>query len=36
LTFALEKECSDVFLELAIMCKVSSQTGVGKSANLRP
>jgi phospholipid-transporting ATPase len=22
LTFALEKECSDVFLELAIMCKV--------------
>jgi phospholipid-transporting ATPase len=23
LTFALEKECSDVFLELAIMCKVS-------------
>ena len=23
LTFALEKDCSDCFLELAIMCKVS-------------
>jgi phospholipid-transporting ATPase len=30
LTFALEKECSDIFLELAIMCKVSHSSKLQK------